>query len=307
MCLICTGSTAHAKNAASYRFIPSDCRLLEFDAKSFVEKLSSRRVIFSGDSFVRQVLIAFACLLEHHKLIRHKNIPWASCREKWPCHNAKNCIQCGPHSGFFEFDFSLHSTSPHQPQFKYINEVNGGAHKGELGTLKKGDIFFLAPGIFGTPLKATSNAWGRVTSHMKKNVSVVWVHTWPAHFPTADGEYHVEELLLRNNSATNHTNSSIRQTSASTCVDKSDFERKSVEAHFLEQKKQLILGTLWLNGIEKLGMAKVSYIHIFIDQTSVLDFSYLITGRCWGRHSGRLSTFLFTRCVDVYIRMWLNR
>jgi hypothetical protein len=233
--------------------------LLDLDADVFMEKVSTRRVIFSGDSFIRQVLIAFSCLFEKHKMIARETTPWASCGKKWPCHNAKNCIQCGPHSGFLSFGFSLKGAQRH-PQFQYVNEVNKGQDMTSAGALRQGDIVLLEPGIFDSPQRATDKAWTHVAAHLRTRAKVAWIHTWPAHFATMDGEYNVTELELQEQTpwgSGGSNRSSAHTRDVSRCVDKTDLQRKEVEARSVNAKGQHLDGVLWLNGIEKLGAAKV--------------------------------------------------
>jgi hypothetical protein len=224
--------------------------LLDFNADDFMKKMSTRRIIFSGDSFIRQVMIAFSCLLEKHGMIAHREASWATCHKKWPCHYAKNCIQCGPHSGFDSFSFSMKNSQRH-PQMQYANELIVGM--GTVGALKQGDIVLLQPGIRDTPEKATDMAWKNVVKHTRSKVKVVWVHTWPAHFLTTDGEYNVSELERQDQASQGGNSSHVHS-----CVGSTSLQRKDVEAHsILARRREVLDGSLWLSGIEKLGAAKV--------------------------------------------------
>jgi hypothetical protein len=242
-----------------------------------MKKMSKRRIIFSGDSFIRQVVIAFACLFEQHMMVEKSHMGWASCLKKWPCHGAKNCVQCGPHSGSNSLEFSLKGASRH-PQFLFVNE---NTHDGtSIGKLGSEDVVFLEPGIFSSAMGATEKAWGHVASHVRSKTKVVWVHTWPAHFSATNGEYNVTELehqqqkykhkqLVAGGSNSSWSSASIAVAGklvgdvSSRCVEQSNFDRKIVEAGSMNFNKKggrghLLDGVIWLNGIEKLGSAKVS-------------------------------------------------
>eukprot|EP00571_Detonula_confervacea_P013467 CAMPEP_0172306346 /NCGR_PEP_ID=MMETSP1058-20130122/7430_1 /TAXON_ID=83371 /ORGANISM="Detonula confervacea, Strain CCMP 353" /LENGTH=410 /DNA_ID=CAMNT_0013018193 /DNA_START=123 /DNA_END=1351 /DNA_ORIENTATION=- len=60
----------------------------------------SRRILFTGDSLMRQLFIGIACNAAslQTNLIEHAEIPW---KEEWPCHSNAPCfINGGVHGGF---------------------------------------------------------------------------------------------------------------------------------------------------------------------------------------------------------------
>lgn len=103
------GATEHALESQALTFEPTGCslplQLTELDV------LLGRRVVFSGDSLLRQVFIALGCLLFAQGRVQRLVLPWQPCTagatQRHPatrngaCSGTRpGCIACGPHSGF---------------------------------------------------------------------------------------------------------------------------------------------------------------------------------------------------------------
>lgn len=71
---------------------------------------AGRRVVFVGDSQLRQVFIAIACALEASGSVAEKRMDWAS-TTAWPCHGYPACRSFDIHSGFAVASLFTHDGS----------------------------------------------------------------------------------------------------------------------------------------------------------------------------------------------------
>ena len=94
---------SHAEFAAKLQFIPSACLLLSREQLvPFFGSNMNLRIIFIGNSIIRQVMTGIVCDMHAMGLVVDMNVEWASCEKKqyYPCHGSLKCIECGPHSGW---------------------------------------------------------------------------------------------------------------------------------------------------------------------------------------------------------------
>lgn len=177
-----------ADMASKLFFHPSGCQMPQFTQVMFPER---QRVVFLGDSLLRQVFISLACHLTEH--IEKVDIHWPDCAtEMWPCYLFPKCIDCGIHSAFRGAVVHLGNGS----QLVFHDE----AFDGELQPLSN-DIIIAETGVHGN--KPYTQALYRIfgLGKMKKNndVSIIWLVTPPDAFKNAkgDGFYTTKEKNTR--------------------------------------------------------------------------------------------------------------
>eukprot|EP00750_Incisomonas_marina_P009601 INCI16053.3.p1 GENE.INCI16053.3~~INCI16053.3.p1 ORF type:complete len:339 (-),score=30.18 INCI16053.3:2316-3332(-) len=103
------GLEAHASAAASWRFVPRDCELPRLLRPGVLAAaLGNRSVFIGGDSLARQLFVSLGCRLLHASKVFasptsvHAEAEWGGpSKRHWSCGSTNNCIQDGPHSGFF--------------------------------------------------------------------------------------------------------------------------------------------------------------------------------------------------------------
>ena len=97
------GAVAHAR-VADLSFEPVGCVLPthvgHYPSVGSASQLAGRRVIFMGDSLLKQLFIAYCCLLPT-RLMQQLRLPWQPCgapAKHWSSPAAH--FPCGPHSSF---------------------------------------------------------------------------------------------------------------------------------------------------------------------------------------------------------------
>lgn len=97
---------SHAQYAANLHFVPSDCELLTREEMlPYLSLHTNLSIVFFGNSLTRQVLIGLLCDMHAMGLITSLHVEWTSCasNQQYPCHGTMHCIQCGEHSGTYNF------------------------------------------------------------------------------------------------------------------------------------------------------------------------------------------------------------
>ena len=204
------GALAHAR-AARPGFVPRGCRLLDVDGPRLARALRGRRLYFHGDSLVRQVFIGLGC--STRGAIQGEHIAWGckvGCRHvsqgEWPCHDTKNCVRAGVHSGFDSGSFFYDNSSDVVvgPDYVGRGHVEGSAHAvngrgGGPGGSSSKDVFVVEAGVKGSEKKIIESLLHTLTS-LKSTPGgrplVVHMETPPQSFPGGpDGTYDTEKLI----------------------------------------------------------------------------------------------------------------
>jgi hypothetical protein len=135
---------------------------------------------FIGDSLMRQKFIAMSCLLESH--ITHQEVSWACTidstgkkRIEWPCHETKECVKCGEHSGFVraKVDFA------NGAKMRFVSKAD--AKDPTHGIVKPWDTVLIEPGIHGESKQLADKIFKdgigghSLQSILSLNVTLVWV------------------------------------------------------------------------------------------------------------------------------------
>ena len=202
----------------------------------------ARRIIFSGDSLARQVFIAFACLLSSSA--QSYEAQWHPCtaREPWPCHGARNCVGCGPHSGFTTAKVLVGSSSLH---FRAANKPN------ELGAVRdprRRDVHVVETGIWGNSPFSMAQAKLRLVQRLlEHNCTVLWLVTPQDAFqsPSGDGYYHA---------------AFVRGQASKACATWVPAGRSAGEWRALRSQQSILsrlAGVIELDGLNGLGHAKI--------------------------------------------------
>lgn len=177
---------SHASLAARVRFRALDCALADsVDGAMLSRLLHKRRLVFIGDSLLRQVYISLGCLAGAG--IRTHETEWAPCERPWPCHETHACVQCGEHSGFLRSRMLLHNggkvvfmdalsvlePSPPPVPASSSDERGGVDHRGidvddqDWSTLSMSDVVVMQAGIHGqahTTFRTATTIWRAVQS-----------------------------------------------------------------------------------------------------------------------------------------------
>jgi hypothetical protein len=173
----------HASQARKLHFEPTDCTLPPIGNQQLP---TGQRVVFFGDSLIRQVFISMACLLSNH--VVKTELHWPECGgkqpEEWPCHEAPNCIACGPHSGFR----------------KAIIHLSGGSqleYRSSLPEMGPKDVLIMETGVHGNdPQAMTLARIAKIRHLLDQNSTIIWFVTPQDAFKSSagDGMYNVEFL-----------------------------------------------------------------------------------------------------------------
>jgi hypothetical protein len=198
----------HANISRLVHYEAANCELPLFNPVVFANSLAGRRLIFLGDSLVRQVSISLSCMLLGTNLVERYEVGWPACEETsrrltskehreqarqarrkqaWPCHDTVNCIPCGPHSGFNEYSLYLKNGG-------VIHTFVGegfhfyGNDSRQAITYNSSDFVVLE----GIHSEGRRRLWDNIRvyfSHQKELPHFIWLHGWPAFFQTRAGSY----------------------------------------------------------------------------------------------------------------------
>lgn len=182
------GALEHATTSLRLQFEPAEgCAMLypSIDAKVFP---SCRQLHFVGDSLIRQVFISMTCLLGSEVVAR--SVQWPSCQQKKrrPCHQTKNCISCGEHSGFGPANVTLASGS---------KVLYGPGPRPRLDSVGPCDVIVVEAGVHGKGEEpARDLLHNYVPQLLKRNASVIWLITPQPAFksPLGTGVYDAKYL-----------------------------------------------------------------------------------------------------------------
>lgn len=196
------GAPRHAEAAARRAFLPAACVLLEpeFDPNVF---RPGRTIYFVGDSLIRQMFIAMGCMLEPH--IVHQDVKWPSCEldeaKRWPCHETRNCIQCGPHSGFNSASIAFNNGA----SMRYGHG---------LGLLKPGDVVLFEPGIHDDSSDKVLLFKSKVPLKLLNNITSLWIITPQDAFKSndRDGLYNPQYLQQKGHAGCQRVTKPVRST-----------------------------------------------------------------------------------------------
>ena len=211
------GLEAHASAAASWRFVPRDCELPRLLRPGVLAAaLGNRSVFIGGDSLARQLFVSLGCRLLHASKVFasptsvHAEAEWGGpSKRHWSCGSTNNCIQDGPHSGFFSASVSLTTTTSQRANIVSLDLVNlvtnheklvscqdaKGSRSGARAQcvirkshpIRVGDIVVLEGGVHGPANKSTPiiSKWFRELTAV--GAIPVWLPTWPPAFASIDG------------------------------------------------------------------------------------------------------------------------
>jgi hypothetical protein len=214
------GAAEHALEAVRRQFHPtSGCRLRRPAIRMLPDSSGElaahppavkpgRTIIFIGDSLLRQVFLATACLLKEHIDLNTTNVKWPACVSNvppWPCHGTQNCIGCGSHSGFAYAKFKLKTGG--LLMFFGNDRYLENHHKPKLVA---GDVVVFELGNHAAADLQSENANKRLNREIKEHfvahtVKVIYFITPNPSFksPDGDGVYNPEWLAQKNR---NHEN-----------------------------------------------------------------------------------------------------
>lgn len=244
------GAVQHATDAASWRFQPQSCRLLthqdeEEPTQQLLELLpllSGKHIYFQGDSIVRQLMIAWSCLL-HGRADAEVAVEadWTVCGERiWPCHDTVNCITCGPHSGFHFGGIVVKIGDGVEFTLRY-GDVN-------YETLTAADVLITQVAVASKQVTNALNGIEAARIHWNpENLpSIFHFVTWGSHFKTPTGSYDPVVLARLEQQAGG--------LALLGCENRTRSDRIQEELDYVTDK---VDGVLWLDGSNELGKAKV--------------------------------------------------
>ena len=231
------GAYAHAKNSQKLTFEPSACSLPDVTMNSQVFQ-SGRRIVFAGDSLIRQVFIAFACLLFPH--VQSYNAGWQKCGGRaWACHNTLNCIKCGAHSGFGKGNVTLVNGS----SLHYDRSIDWSIAP------RSTDVYVVETGVHGNDPHTMAQHRLRefVTRLLSANSTVIWLITPQESFPSASGNGLYNATFLAGRAKT-------------MCAKSSRAVRSAGEWQALHEEHRILsklAGVIELDGLNHQGDAKI--------------------------------------------------
>ena len=238
------GAHAHAEHSQKLTFVPSGCSLPDVGSQSYALP-RGRRIVFNGDSLIRQIFIAFACLMSWH--VKSYVPKWQQCgcsapcqptnMQSWPCHGTLNCIECGPHSGF--------------ETASVILENGCSLYFGDVGKPLSTDVYIVETGVHGNRPRDMANARlrGLVTNLLRANSTVVWLITPQDAFKSASG-----------NGVYNATFLAHGASQTKICVKSTPAIRSAGEWQALHNETNIsskLAGVVELDGLNDQGDAKI--------------------------------------------------
>jgi hypothetical protein len=253
-----------AEYSAYTQFLPKDCRIIDEEEKDDLTTLhlktllQNRQVHFWGDSFIRQVFLAWSCLLHRRGWVKSMHIPWRQCegRGHFPCgdrktvfRRMKNCIPCGEHSGTLD---------------PITIELFGGTlltsgkmfEASDLQNLTTNSILIMAPGAHGdaqtSGLRQKFALQKAMDEYWHENIpTMIHIVTWESHFGTPDRRFVPPKQLMGT------LKERIDGGEHIPCHDTYDGDRFQNEYNLLESMIDHIDGILWLDGTNNQGRSKV--------------------------------------------------
>ena len=215
---------SHADLAKRVEYEASECDLPAFDASSLSRALDGgKRLVFLGDSLVRQISISMSCMLHHAALIKRFDVGWPKCSVgSWPCHDTVNCRKCGEHSGFNEMSIYLNDTisGASRRTGGIIHTLSGkgfhffGFNPRHEFTFREDDILVVETvriDDFAIVQKNLNTYFGSQAALPR----FIWLMGWPSFFNTQGGHYNESRLseLETNSSSKSHCRSTVPKNS----------------------------------------------------------------------------------------------
>jgi hypothetical protein len=257
-----------AEYSAYTQFIPKGCRMLDLDQEKDDDDddddfktllhlktlLENRQVHFWGDSFIRQVFLAWSCLLHRRGWVKSMHIPWRQCEGRhFPCGDRKNCIPCGEHSGTLD---------------PITIELFGGTvltsgkpfEAADLQNLTNDSILIMDSGAHGNAQRSGQRQKAALQKVMDEywhdnnnnNIpTMIHVVTWESHFGTPDRRFVPPKQL------TGELKERIGGGEQIPCHETYDGDRFQDEYNVLKSMMDHVDGMLWLDGTNNQGRSKV--------------------------------------------------
>ena len=252
----------HAEAAARLEFVPTGC-VLPSNAAQLAKALPrGRRIVFLGDSMLRQVFISLGCLLPADAIERIE-ADWPQ-KASWPCHGTRNCVPKGIHSGFNDASVLLRGGG--ELIFKDSRPSNRAWASG-AARLGRGDWVVLCVGMhegrFGNPNIQTHLELATRLIAASSAAAVVWIATPQEAFnsPNGTGVYDTQHLEVLKRAHAQRTSCERRATcSAAQCAAEVPDGRGAAELSALRKQPRLhaaLSGLVHLEGVNTLGSAKV--------------------------------------------------
>jgi hypothetical protein len=234
-------------------FQPYECILPSFNAVKFMSHYYNRRVIFFGDSLLRQVMLSLSCFLHSKNQILSSEITWHPCGNAafpWSCQRSEKCILCGQHSGFTKFSIQLKNQTDYGGMISFSEKIDDMLKQ----SYQSGDVVVVESGLHGEEMELINQLFHNIQQLRSKIDSdqylimpkIIWMVSWVPNFPTTFSNYNRTELsqLKSHDQSLN-------------CKEKSTSYRLEKELSALNDIKPHLDGIIWLQDTDNQGLVKV--------------------------------------------------